>query len=294
MSRYPADGISTGKVVLDKNLCNSDDFLVLPRGFKHLVIISHIKEVKREHLIFKSSGSSGDVVFTSKNGYKLKIRFYPVPVDIDKDGFPDSSELLKVQDRKSFVDWFVRIAESQFLKRNYSWNINQRDCAGFIRYCYREALKKHDEKWFHRSGIVVDKNLPDVCAFNYPDIPVISKNIFKIKKGNASDLSTFGAFADAETMIKFNTFLVDMDINRAKNGDILFFQDVSNPEYPYHSMIINKKSDGKIFLLYHTGSGDVVKRVPLSYLAKSHNFRPVRWNKKFLGVYRLHILENKL
>ena len=212
-------------------------------------------------------------------------------LDSDNDLFPDSAELHSESDRKAFLDWFVRIAESQFKKSNYGWNKNERDCSGLIRYAYREALKIHDREWYEKNGIVIDKNLPDVQRFHYPEVPVMGKNIFKKKEAPASDTGSFGVFADAENLMKFNTGFISRNLEDAKPGDILFFHDIVNLDSPYHSIIMVKNDLQETILLYHTGSEQGIKRVAVDYLSGSRKFSPEPWNKNFLGVFRFHIIQ---
>lgn len=210
--------------------------------------------------------------------------------DVDLDGFPDMAELHSEDNRDAFRQWFIRIAESQFKKPNYSWNQKERDCSGLIRYAYREALKEHSRDWYNKNGITIDKNLPDVRKFHYPDIPVLGKNIFKIKKGDAMDSTTFGVFADAETLLKHNTIFISHNLTDARTGDILFFHDRNAIISPYHSVIVEKNDLQGIILLYHTGTRQGIKRVTADYLQSSRSFAPAEWNDRFLGVFRFHIL----
>lgn len=285
---FPADGVSGG--VVNGDLKGKNNGVRGPFGdIESIVITAHENDGQTERVFFKSSGKPGRVRFATDDGVNLNLTFYKSSYDSDGDGFPDESELVTEGDRAAFRGWFVRIAESQFLKKNPSWNANERDCAGLIRYAYREALKKHDDRWLARSGIVVDKNLPDVTRFNYPAVPLLGEKIFKIKKGSADDASCFGSFADAGVLLSYNTVFVSRKMADARAGDILFFH-LESAESPYHSMIISEVKDDPI-VVYHTGKDDVVKRVPLSYLKDSGPFEIIESNSRFLGIYRFKILE---
>jgi uncharacterized protein YfaT (DUF1175 family) len=288
MLAFPADGTSGG--VVNCELKGPVSSLHGPEGdADSIVVTAREEEGGILRIFFKSSGTAGRVRFYTDDGANLNLTFYKSSYDSDGDGFPDCAELVTEGDRAAFRAWFVRIAESQFLKKNPSWNRNERDCAGLIRYAYREALKKHDDRWLSRSGIVVDKNLPDVKRFNYPDVPALGGRIFKIKKGSADDVSCFGAFADAGVLLQYDTVFVSRRITDARPGDILFFH-LESAESPYHSMIICEVKDDPV-VVYHTGRDDVVKRVPLSYLKDSGPFEIEESNTRFLGIYRFKILE---
>ena len=177
------------------------------------------------------------------------------------------------------------------MKRNASWNNAERDCAGLIRYAYREALKRHDDEWLRRGGLVLDKNIPDIQKFHYPDVPVLGESIFKVRKGPVEDESSFGPFADAEALSKYTTVFVSRSLSDAKKGDVLFFRIEGKGKVQYHSMIVASSYDGRQMLIYHTGKNDVIKRVDAGYLKGSGAFDPDTHNERFLGVFRFNILE---
>src|SRR5215475_1797039 len=72
--------------------------------------------------------------------------------DSDDDGVPDAAELRSSDDRDSFRRWFAYIAEMQFYKLSEAWNEDQRDCAGLVRFAWREALRAHDRAWYQMMG----------------------------------------------------------------------------------------------------------------------------------------------
>src|SRR6267142_3100282 len=69
---------------------------------------------------------------------------HSVSLDSDSDGIPDAAELQSYLDRENFRRWFTLIAEGQFYEINKQWNADQRDCAGLVRFAWREALRHHD------------------------------------------------------------------------------------------------------------------------------------------------------
>jgi len=288
LTSFPADGIGGGAVVLNKTFW-SEDKIIIPKS-DSIEIISVEEASNQIKVYFKSTKRAGKVVFQSEKGLRLELDFYSPVLDSDEDGFPDIVELSR-EDAERFRNWFVRIAESQFVKPNSYWNPNERDCAGLIRYSYREALKKHDADWFIQSGISLDKNLPDIASYSYPNIPFIGENIFKQHKGSAIDLTSFGTFADAETLFRFNTIFISKNIVEAKRGDLLFFENRGEIRFPFHSMIVSDMAGIEPIVIYHTGDGDILKRVPISYLASSKIFRVSPENPHFMGVYRFSILE---
>ena len=70
----------------------------------------------------------------------------------DNDGIPDAAELSSFRDRENFKRTFTGIAEMQFYRINDQWNGEQRDCAGLVRFAWREAVRSHDRAWFQKMG----------------------------------------------------------------------------------------------------------------------------------------------
>jgi uncharacterized protein YfaT (DUF1175 family) len=224
--------------------------------------------------------------------------------DSDSDGIPDPEELRSFGDRESFRKWFTSIAEEQFYGASEEWNAGQRDCAGLVRFAWREALRSHDRAWFLRMGEAYEPVAADVRAYTLERSPVGEK-LFRTSPGSfdASNLSdgTFSEFADARTLKDFNARFVSRDAARAEAGDLLFFhQPVQN--YPYHVMLFLGRSRADAgaasdWVVYHTGSSATdageVRLARLSVLARHPDprWRPVAVNRNFLGFYRLKILE---
>jgi len=84
--------------------------------------------------------------------------------DLDHDGLPDVAELRTFNDRETFRRWFTWVAEMQFYKLSDQWNPEQRDCAGLVRFAWREALRPHDRPWFQRMGENYDPVAPDLTS----------------------------------------------------------------------------------------------------------------------------------
>jgi uncharacterized protein len=225
--------------------------------------------------------------------------------DSDSDGIPDREELHAFGDRESFRAWFTAIAEQQFYEPSREWNEDQRDCAGLVRFAWREALRAHDRAWFLRMGEAYEAVAPDVRAYTLERSPVGEK-LFRTTAGSfdASNLrdGTFSEFADARTLKEFNTRFVGRDRAQARPGDLLFFHQPWVQKYPYHVMIYlgraRTASEGADdWVVYHTGSSPAdageVRKVRLSVLSRHPDarWRPVAGNRNFLGFYRLKILE---
>jgi uncharacterized protein YfaT (DUF1175 family) len=226
-------------------------------------------------------------------------------LDSDNDGLPDAAELQSFMDRENFRQWFTLIAESQFYNLNDQWNAEQRDCAGLVRFAWREALRRHDRTWFQKMGPGYQAVAPDVGRYTLEQGP-LGEKLFRTSFGvyKDGDLSTgaFSDFADARTLKNFNVKFISRDRHNAEPGDLLFFYQPWVQKFPYHVMIFlgparlsNEQAND--WVVYHTGASPTdegtVKKVELSVLDHHPNkrWRPVESNPNFLGFYRLKILD---
>ena len=230
---------------------------------------------------------------------------YSVSLDSDNDGIPDAAELQSFMDRENFRRWFTLIAEAQFYLVSKEWNAEQRDCAGLVRFAWREALRRHDRAWFQKMGPGYKAIGPDVARYNLEQSP-LGEKLFRTSFGSYKDgdlsTETFSEFADARTLKSFNAKFVSRDRHYAQSGDLLFFYQPWVQKFPYHVMIFlgdSKLSDepSSDWVVYHTGASPTdegtVKKVELSVLDHHPNprWRPLETNKNFLGFYRLKILD---
>jgi uncharacterized protein len=226
-------------------------------------------------------------------------------VDLDRDGLPDSVELRTFNDRENFRRWFSWIAEMQFYNLSDQWNSQQRDCAGLVRFAWREALRPHDRLWFQRMG----ENYDPVAADLAPEISArLDGKLFRTATGPflAPDVvqGHFSEFADAQTLKLFNVDFVSRDRSHAQPGDLLFFHQPWVQKFPFHVMIFLGKprvagEGANDWVVYHTGASPTdagtVKKVRLAVLDQhpQKRWRPVSTNPNFLGFYRLKILSQQ-
>jgi uncharacterized protein len=225
--------------------------------------------------------------------------------DSDSDGIPDRAELRSFEDRNSFRKWFTAIAEMQFYNQSGEWSASQRDCAGLVRFGWREALRRHDRPWFQKMGAQYEQLSADVRAYSLDESPTGEK-LFRAAFGSFQEgdvaAGKFSEFADARTLKNFNCDLISRDRRQAQPGDLLFFHQPWVQKYPYHVMIFigeaRRASEGVgDWVVYHTGGAPsddgAVKKVRLAVLDHhpDKRWRPVENNPNFLGFYRLKILD---
>lgn len=225
--------------------------------------------------------------------------------DSDSDGIPDNAELRSFDDRRNFRRWFAAIAEMQFYQLSDEWNAEQRDCAGLIRFAWREALRKHDRPWLQKMGTDYDLVAPDIRAFSLDTNPLGGK-LFRTDFGSfqEGDLAAgkFAEFADARTLKNFNCVFVSRDRRRAERGDLLLFHQPWVQKFPYHTMIfvgepVRDGAGAADWVVYHTGASPSdkgsMKKVRLAVLDQhpDRRWRPIERNPNFLGFYRLKMLD---
>lgn len=235
----------------------------------------------------------------------VKRKWEALSADSDNDGLPNSAELTTFGDRENFRRWFTALAEMQFYEMSSEWNDSQRDCAGLVRFAWREALRRHDRKWLQKMGRGYEIVGPDVVAYDLDGGP-LGEKLFRTDIGTyqQTDVAAgrFSEFADARTLKNFNTVFIGRDRRRAEPGDLLFFHQPWVQKFPYHVMIFLGHSriadhEPADWVVYHTGASATdageVKKVQLSVLDKHPNerWRPIETNPNFIGFYRLKILQ---
>lgn len=218
------------------------------------------------------------------------------------DGFPDGARLDRVEDRENFLRWVTFLAESQYYRQSPGATEEIQDCAGLLRYAYRNALVEHSAAWRRAANLPYEPGFGDVAKFAYPRWP-LGRGLFRTRPGPfaASDLDSgsFAEFADAATLLHYNTFFVSRQIGGARPGDLLFFYQPTQGE-AYHSMLFvgrsHFQSRGSDWIVYHTGDlngGPGEIRAVQAGLLIEHpdpRWRPLEANPRFLGVYRFDIL----
>jgi uncharacterized protein YfaT (DUF1175 family) len=224
------------------------------------------------------------------------------PTDSAGDGTPDFLRLDDPDDQQAFRRWFTFLAETQYFQPAERRPAEIADCAGLIRYAYREALRAHDGNWATGAHLPLVPGIPSVTKYQYPYTP-LGADLFRVKSGGfqPSDLATgaFAQFADAKTLQLRSTYFVARDPDRAQPGDLLFYRQESG-DMPFHSMIYLGASqiakDAGRYLVYHTGPDaegpGEIRRPTLDELRHfpEPDWRPLPENPRFLGVFRWNIL----
>lgn len=227
------------------------------------------------------------------------------------DGFPDAVRIVRPEDRATFVHWLTFLAEAQYYAPSPASSDEIHDCAGLIRFAFRNALMTHNTAWRQRvlvggdvaeAQIVRQADFGTLLEFTYPDW-ALGANLFRTRAGPlaAGDLAdgAFAQFADAATLLHYNTFFISRDVRAARPGDLLFYFQPNHDE-TYHSMLFVGRSyfqpEGADWVVYHTGDingqAGEVREVEVRSLMQipDPRWRPLASNPRFLGVYRFEVL----
>ncbi len=213
------------------------------------------------------------------------------------DGTPEFLRLTDPPDQAAFRRWFTLIAEDAASRPRQDLPPEITDCASLLRYAYREALRRHDEAWFAATGMAPGAPPGEIRKWHYPRTP-LALGLFRVRPGPFSpadlDDGAFAQFADAQTLVERNAFLVSRDVRTALPGDLLFYRQFGRAS-PWHSMIVTRSGSGAV-VVYHTGPDHdlpgEMRRMSLADLLDHPlpAWRPVVANPNFLGVYRWNIL----
>ncbi|MDR3764004.1 MAG: DUF1175 family protein [Acidobacteriota bacterium] len=223
---------------------------------------------------------------------------YPDSFD---DGTPDFLRLASPADASAFRLWFGFLAESQYFATARP-DAGPGDCAALVRFAAREALRHHDGLWAEALALPRLPAIPSVRQYEYPRTP-LGAALFRTRDGafSAGNLhdGTFAEFADADSLRRFNMYLVSRDVRDARMGDVLFFRQDSQAS-PFHAMIFLAYSQldnlREPLVVYHTGpigkGPGEIRRHTLHEMLEypDPRWRPLPRNRAFLGVYRWNLL----
>lgn len=184
--------------------------------------------------------------------------------------------------RQAFRAWFTWLAEALYVRREPPAGI--RDCAGLVRFAYREALRPHTAQWAAQWGFDRLPPLPEPHPAVLP--------LFRVQGGQ------YRHFADAGHLMRYNTRFVAPHVEAAQPADLLFYRDTGRNSW--HVMVYLGRSrfenSRTRYVVYHTGPSGAwkgeVRRPALGDLMRhpEPRWRPVPGNANFLGVYRWNIL----
>jgi hypothetical protein len=201
--------------------------------------------------------------------------------------------LSDVGDREAFQTWFVAILEQQLEGPSPAWEPAQRDCAGLLRFAFREALAPHTVAWRERVAFTTGPPGQDPS----PTFVADWRSGFPTPEGPRP-------FAKGAFLRRLACVSLGRDLALARPGDLIFFARGGARAQPDHAMaFVRPDVDGAPMLLYHTGpegSGasrqpGEIRRVRLDDLLHhpEPDFRPLPENPAFLGLYRWRLLADE-
>lgn len=232
---------------------------------------------------FLAPRAKGEVTLAAWPAFRTTLLVAPVLAQA-----PPS--LLGQGNRDAFQAWFVALLEQQLEGPSPAWEPAQRDCAGLLRFAFREAWGPHSEAWRIRTGF------PGAPVAGDPDLRLAGpwRSAFPTPVG-------WQPFAKGAYLRAFACVPLGRDLADARPGDLIFFARGGSRPEPDHAMaFVRPDADGQPVLLYHTGpegSGlarkdGEIRRVRLDDLLHhpDPDFRPLPENPAFLGLYRWKVL----
>ncbi|MGH8500777.1 MAG: DUF1175 family protein, partial [Methylococcales bacterium] len=158
-----------------------------------------------------------------------------------------------------FRAWFLRIVAEQ-LRQGPNPRMFQQDCAGLVRFAANEALKVHDADWMRQNGLS-NQYLP-------PELTIDAAQRGWAQQWQHGNGKT-GPYVTALKLIQFNSVPVGRDLQQAKAGDLIFFDQGDDQ----HLMIWMGRS-----IAYHRGattaSDNGMRSVSVRQLLK---WKDTRW-----------------
>ena len=196
----------------------------------------------------------------------------------DEDGYPKIMKLYG-DDAANFRKWFIAIALDMVENPHKGWKT--RDCAGFVFYVLKEALKRHDAGWFKKTGYK-GPVFEDVKKYNYPSTPLGVDIFFDGKR--------FVSYVTGYHLLHDNVNFISKERKDAKPGDLIFYFHPEDFFFPYHVMIYTGNG-----FVYHTGpiregEGEVRYVRYDDMFDAEMSWVPSPLNPHFLGYFRLKIL----
>jgi len=242
----------------------------------------------RQAGIFFAPTQKGTVILRAWPGRSERFEVSPTGDGTERQPLRDEG------DREAFRRWFVAILEAQLEVISPAWEPAQRDCAGILRFAFREAWASHDSDWRDRVGFTQS---------------------FQGRSPSPSSRGPWGQafwtdegwkpFAQGSQLRHYNCVYLGRELASGKPGDLIFFARSGARATPDHAMaLVRPDRDGMPMLLYHTGpeasgvpgrgaepAGEI-RRVRVDELMQHPNpdFRPHSDNPAFLGVYRWKVL----
>jgi len=183
----------------------------------------------------------------------------------------------------------VRLALAQRERPSPRWEPAQRDCAGLVRFAYREALRSRSPRQLADLGTPAMLHLPVVSEAARRLLPAYPR-IWEVGR-DALGNDRFDDFADAETLVGYNFRREATAVADARAGDLLVYRKALEGDEPYHLMIVGGRGPGaRPVVVYHNGGAaadGAVRVVTLDDLARSPDpaWIPDSRNPHFLGVY---------
>jgi uncharacterized protein YfaT (DUF1175 family) len=201
----------------------------------------------------------------------------------------DETVYLGPEDEHRLRTAVVRLALEQRRQPSPRWEPAQRDCAGLVRFAFREALHPRSPAQLAALAAPPELFVPPVSDVARHLLPAYPR-IWEVGV-DAAGRGRFDDFADAETLVGYNFRREPIAAADARAGDLLVYRKTLAADEPYHLMIAGGRGPGaRPIVVYHNGADGAdaaVRVVTLDELVRSPDpvWIPDARNPHFLGVY---------
>lgn len=188
-----------------------------------------------------------------------------------------ASLVLDAEASRQFRAWMMWVIADQ-VRRGPNPRWQHRDCAGLVRFAVNEAFAAHDDRWRRANGAL---------GVRLPAEPVLTDAQRQMRNRWQQVGGGAGHFVTALGLVQENSRFIGRDINLARPGDLLFFDQGDDQ----HLMVWMGNA-----ITYHTGKvspqDNGLRSVPVRQLLqwKDTRWQPHGNNPNFVGVFRLAFL----
>ena len=194
----------------------------------------------------------------------------------------DEYSFLNPADEQAMRASVAMVALSQRNHPSPMWEPQQRDCAGLVRFAYRQSLAPRSDRQLKNLGAPQQLFFPTVSNAArrvlpyYPELWLVGKD-------------RYDSFADAETLAALNFRPVSRNADDARRGDLLVFENPTVAVSPFHLMLVAE--DRSSVVVYHNGNegkSGAVRVVDRAELERGDDpdWIPRQDNQRFLGVFQ--------
>ena len=154
---------------------------------------------------FLTTDRAVEIIVTAWPNFRQSLSVTPSPATM-------TASLSEEGDREAFRTWFVALLEQQLEAPSPAWEPAQRDCAGLLRFAFREALAAHTATWRERVAFAAGPPGQDP-----------SPGFARDWRGGFPTPGGPQPFAKGAYLRRLSCVPLGRDLQLARPGDLIFF-----------------------------------------------------------------------